>query len=426
MAESIELQEFSNAYDEVETLKDLETILNDSTYNVSMDQIKTKYKSKDRLEELKKQMANEDFQKLKSLLDPEIDQDLIALHTYDLRKRLVSKKNELYLRVPNSKKAPTVKFGNSKWKAIQITYSEGKTLYALKTLIDKGLSNDDSLYKLLSEKGKNKQIESTETLRKTVASAHNMVTSTPISKSKSVIQEPVRPLLESAELNNILTQNDRNLITTYLDFVERNITKIADLERDIEFNQKEIAKAENQLKTETNEDDKAILQATISKSKANIITSKQMIDQIKAYEKTQYTNVDVMLKSKFTMAEKLKYIIKKYGLTIAGISLAIGLVIDTIIINLRGTPSPSPAGNNNFPDKVKQSLKNFANWLADMSKKALDHLPAIIGQIISFLLKTTASIVGFLAEHLILFVIALAFALYEAIMIGYNDIKRRK
>ena len=45
-----------------------------------------------------------------------------------------------------------------------------------------------------------------------------------------------------------------------------------------------------------------------------------------------------------------------------------------------------------------------------MSKKALDNLPAIIGSIISFLLKTTAGIVGFLAEHIILFVIALAFA----------------
>ena len=61
-----------------------------------------------------------------------------------------------------------------------------------------------------------------------------------------------------------------------------------------------------------------------------------------------------------------------------------------------------------------------------MSKKALDNLPAIIGSIISFLLKATAGIVGFLAEHIILFVIALAFTLYEALKIGYNDFKQRK
>ena len=45
-----------------------------------------------------------------------------------------------------------------------------------------------------------------------------------------------------------------------------------------------------------------------------------------------------------------------------------------------------------------------------MSKKALNNLPAIIGSIISFLFKATARIVGFFAEHIILFVIALAFA----------------
>ena len=61
-----------------------------------------------------------------------------------------------------------------------------------------------------------------------------------------------------------------------------------------------------------------------------------------------------------------------------------------------------------------------------MSKKALDNLPAITGSIISFLLQATVGIVGFLAERIILFVIALAFALYEALKIGYNDFKQKK
>ena len=53
-----------------------------------------------------------------------------------------------------------------------------------------------------------------------------------------------------------------------------------------------------------------------------------------------------------------------------------------------------------------------------MFKKASDNLPVIIGSILSFLLKATVEIVGFLAEHIILFVIALAVALYEALKIG--------
>ena len=60
-----------------------------------------------------------------------------------------------------------------------------------------------------------------------------------------------------------------------------------------------------------------------------------------------------------------------------------------------------------------------------MSKKALDNLP-FIGSLISFLLKATAGFVGFWAEYITLFIIALAFALYKVLKIDYNDFKQRK
>jgi K+/H+ antiporter YhaU regulatory subunit KhtT len=271
-----------------------------------------------------------------------------------------------------------------------------------------------------------KQIDSSETLRKTIAFAHDdmTITSTPIiPKQKSVIEDIPRQLEESKELNNVLTSEDRQLIVKYLDFVALNRTKRIQLLSDIEHNKKLIDEAERQLLTETNEERKDELRKVVSDSEANIQASKQMLDQIVAYNERQFEDINMRLKSKFTLREKLGYIFKKYGLT-----LALGLIIDTIVTSVRGTPNitPSPSGNTNLPNKVKQSLKNFSNWLLEMSKKALDNLPAIIGSIISFLLKTTASIVGFLAEHIILFVIALAFALYEALKIGYNDIKRRQ
>jgi predicted PurR-regulated permease PerM len=148
-----------------------------------------------------------------------------------------------------------------------------------------------------------------------------------------------------------------------------------------------------------------------------------MLDQILAYNERQYEDINTRLKSKFTLRQKLASIFRKYGLTITAVTLALGLIIDTIVSAVKGTPNFTGGSSNN---NIKQSLKNFSNWLLEMAKKAVDNLPSIIGSIISVLLKATASVVGFLAEHLILFVIALAFALYEALKLGYQDIERRR
>ncbi len=432
----------TNPFEEINTLQDIKAILNDSSYVTVREKTNT--------EELKNQMTNENFHKLEILIEEKfrnMDKNQIALSKIDLRKRILSKGGDLYLRTTGSN-VKEIQFGKHKYKAIKITKNRGKDLIALSTLKSNGMSITDPYYQLLNGEIKtqetsfikddqgniignieDKQIENTETLRKTIAFAHDDMiirpTSTP--KQKSIIEDIPRHLEESKELNNVLTAEDRQLIVKHLDFLQLNKTKTIQLLSDIEHNKKLINKAEKQLLTETDEDQKDALKKVISDSEANIQSSKQMLDQILTYNERQYEDINMRLKSKFTLREKLSHIFRKYGLTITAITLALGLVIDTIITSVRGTPnlSPTPSGNN-FPDKVKQSLKNFANWLLDMSKKALDNLPAIIGSIISFLLKTTASIIGFLAEHLILFVIALAFALYEAIMIGYNDIKQRK
>ena len=104
------------------------------------------------------------------------------------------------------------------------------------------------------------------------------------------------------------------------------------------------------------------------------------------------------------------------------------MIIETIVTAIGtggGTGGGGSAGNK-ITDKIKQSLQNFTNCLLKMAQKALDYLPAIIESIILFLLKSIAGIVGFLAEHIILFVIALAIALYEASNIGCNDFKQTK
>ena len=439
-ASGIELRDLdtTNPYDDVDDVRD---ILNASKYeSVSFEQIEKRLKALKEIKDVqgiedlntavKGKITTENLDKLKTLIQrnyPTIDDNIIELEKIELRKRILSKNGDLYLRTIGAGVKEVV-FGKHKYKAIKITSNQTTTLNKLATLQTNGLSTTDAYYKLLNGVHQSTkldvQIERAETLIKQVAVAHDDMTISPLNRH-AVMQEPIRPLLESTELNDILSDEDRQKIVKYLDFIKLNYGTKIKLLSDIEYYKKEHDKAERQLSSETNDDQRVILEKFKSDCKANMQTSKQMLDQILAYNERQYEDINIRLKSKFTFKQKLLYIFRKYGLTITAISLALGLIIDTIIPSTGGAPTPpgSPPGDSN---KIKQSLKNFSNWLLEMSKKALENLPAIIGNIIAFLLKTTASLIGFLAEHLILFVIAAAFALYEAIQIGYNDINKRK
>ena len=50
---------------------------------------------------------------------------------------------------------------------------------------------------------------------------------------KLIIEEGIRPMLQSEKLNNVLTEEDSQLITKYLDFIEKNKEKIIQLQNGI-------------------------------------------------------------------------------------------------------------------------------------------------------------------------------------------------
>ena len=66
------------------------------------------------------------------------------------------------------------------------------------------------------------------------------------------------------------------------------------------------------------------------------------------------------------------------------------------------TPTPTPDKPPSIPDRVKEGLQKLAEWLKELAKKSTAALPGIIGSIVSFILKSAGTIVGFMAEHLII------------------------
>ena len=89
--------------------------------------------------------------------------------------------------------------------------------------------------------------------------------------------------------------------------------------------------------------------------------------------------------SRMSLRDKVKYIFKKYGLTVFGVLAAVGTVIGVIVSNLK-------AGLTNVE-------KGVGNGLKELGKKLGQILPGMVGAIVFFLFKAAGEAVGFLAKH---------------------------
>ena len=89
--------------------------------------------------------------------------------------------------------------------------------------------------------------------------------------------------------------------------------------------------------------------------------------------------------SRMSMRDKVKYIFKKYGLTVFGVLAAVGTVIWVIVSNLK-------AG-------LTKVAKGVGNELKDIGTKLGQILPGMVGAIVSFLFRAAGEAVGFLAKH---------------------------
>ena len=93
---------------------------------------------------------------------------------------------------------------------------------------------------------------------------------------------------------------------------------------------------------------------------------------------------------------KTALIFKIMGVTLASLAIVAGLVISAITLattNAAGGAASAVAGG------AMVAGKTVAKWLWDMAKKVAVAIPGIIGSLLSWLLKTAASVVNYHAEH---------------------------
>ena len=93
------------------------------------------------------------------------------------------------------------------------------------------------------------------------------------------------------------------------------------------------------------------------------------------------------------LRERIREIFKKYGVTVTSIFLATGITIRAVLGAKTNT--------------IKTLGKNLANGLKAIGSRAA--LPGLIGAIVSFLFKTAAQAIGYLAKQTWLLILAAVF-----------------
>lgn len=106
-----------------------------------------------------------------------------------------------------------------------------------------------------------------------------------------------------------------------------------------------------------------------------------------------------LIEEKLPLKERIKQIIKRHGLTVAGIALAVGTIIGVIVNNLK-------AG-------LVKVANGVGNGLKTIGKKLGQILPGMVGAIASFIFRTAGEVIGFVAKNAWLLIVAVVLYVVE-------------
>ena len=199
--------------------------------------------------------------------------------------------------------------------------------------------------------------------------------------------------------------------------------KVMQMEKEIEKLREEKRKIsdENEILKLEKEIDEAESNLIFQRNRSILLNSEieSQKDRIKRLIREAITKPD----SNVSLRDRIKLLFKVEGLTIVSLATAIVMVFTSIGYALSPkSPSPpsgntpSPPSPDNVPDRVKKGLEKLAQYLKEIAKKSASALPGIIGAIVSFILKSAGNVMMFLAEHVILFLMAVvSFIIYGLI-----------
>jgi hypothetical protein len=150
--------------------------------------------------------------------------------------------------------------------------------------------------------------------------------------------------------------------------------------------------------------------------------------------------------SPIALKDRIKLLFKVEGLTIGAIITAVIITFTTLGLSISHSlkpkptppgptppgpsptpPEPTPPGSKpkpSIPDRVKEGLEEFVQWLKELAKKLVTALPGIIGSVVSFILKGMGELAFFAAQHVIFLIIAIVSTIIFGLTEGVTGFKK--
>ena len=138
----------------------------------------------------------------------------------------------------------------------------------------------------------------------------------------------------------------------------------------------------------------------------------ESINLLKGRLKNQITSfketIAKVLDKDTSLAEKIRTLFGKQGITIAFILTVIGIAIGVLVEALlpggaaatSGGGEPPPKDEKGLKEWVRSKLKALASLLGKLGMKAAEALPGIIGGIISWILNRAKDVMGWVLQNL--------------------------
>jgi hypothetical protein len=221
------------------------------------------------------------------------------------------------------------------------------------------------------------------------------------------------------------------------------LDQLAQTEKDIKDATDHITREERKLQApDATEDDladvrnrKRALEDTLKnlqdQREAHLVYIREYSTELRGQFNRIRETVEKVLYGDKTLREKLSTIFREQGVTLTSLTLALALIIETIVLAIEGATGgggAAAAGGGTTPDpgvpaKAAASMRNallkLAGWIKALASKSLAALPGIIGTAVSFLLRTAGDAAAWFAKNLWALVVAV-------ILIVVAELRRKK